>query len=237
MQITIITLVPAIAVQLAKQPVEKKYDLSSIRVIAVGAAPIGKEIIERLADKFNCFVLQGYGMTESSLRSHSNLAARSRIGSIGITLPFCQTKVVDPETGRTLGPNQNGEVCVRGPIVMKGYFGDEKSTSSTIDADGWLHTGDIGHYDADGFFYITDRMKELIKYKGLQVGGPLATFVGLETRRLAVRTPAPPCGGQGTGIPHANSPSIEAGSRPRRFSGCKNRNCRRWRRPSWSTSC
>ena len=215
-------LVPAIAIQMAKQPVEKKYDLRSLRMMTVGAAPIGKEIMEKLATKLKCRILQGYGMTESSLRSHSNLAARSRIGSIGITLPFCQTKVVDPETGRTLGPNQNGEVCVRGPIVMKGYFGDEKSTSSTIDADGWLHTGDIGHYDVDGFFYITDRMKELIKYKGLQVGGPLATFVGLETRRLAVRTPAPPCGGQGTGIPHANSPSIEAGSRPRRFSGCKN---------------
>ena len=175
LQITIITLVPAIAVQLAKQPVEKKYDLSSIRVIAVGAAPIGKEIIARLAEKFNCFVLQGYGMTESSMRTHGNTLTDNRFGSIGITLPFCQTKVMDPETGRTLGPNQNGEICVRGPIVMKGYFGDEKSTSSTIDADGWLHTGDIGYYDDDGFFYITDRMKELIKYKGLQVGGLLET--------------------------------------------------------------
>jgi 4-coumarate--CoA ligase len=201
-------LVPAIAIQMAKQPVEKKYDLRSLRMMTVGAAPIGKEIMEKLAAKLKCRILQGYGMTESSLRSHSNLGTRSRIGSIGVTMPFCQTKVMDPETGRSLGPNQNGEICVRGPIVMKGYFGDEKSTSSTIDADGWLHTGDIGHYDDDGFFYITDRMKELIKYKGLQVGGPLATFVGLETRRSAVCTPAPPCEGQRTGIPHANSVSI-----------------------------
>lgn len=78
-------------------------------------------------------------------------------------------KVVNPETNEALGPNQEGEICVRGPLIMKGYIGDENATKSTIDAEGWLHTGDIGYYDEEGYFFITDRMKELIKYKGLQV--------------------------------------------------------------------
>ena len=78
-------------------------------------------------------------------------------------------QVVNPETGDALGPNEEGEICIRGPIVMKGYIGNDQATKDTVDADGWLHSGDIGYYDEDGFFYITDRKKELIKYKGLQV--------------------------------------------------------------------
>lgn len=78
-------------------------------------------------------------------------------------------QIVNPETDEALGPNEEGEICVRGPIVMKGYIGNEQATKDTVDADGWLHSGDIGYYDEDGFFYITDRKKELIKYKGLQV--------------------------------------------------------------------
>ena len=73
------------------------------------------------------------------------------------------------ETDEALGPNQEGEICVRGPIVMKGYIGNEAATKDTVDSNGWLHTGDVGYYDEEGFFYITDRKKELIKFKGLQV--------------------------------------------------------------------
>nr|CAH0113094.1 unnamed protein product [Daphnia galeata] len=89
--------------------------------------------------------------------------------SIGIVSPFCECKVVDTETDEALGPNQEGEICVRGPIVMKGYIGNEAATKDTVDSNGWLHTGDVGYYDEEGFFYITDRKKELIKFKGLQV--------------------------------------------------------------------
>ena len=79
-------------------------------------------------------------------------------------------KVVDLETGRNVGPNQRGELCFKGPPIMKGYHGDLRATSASLDADGFLHTGDVGYYDEDGFFFIVDRMKELIKYKGYQVG-------------------------------------------------------------------
>jgi len=76
---------------------------------------------------------------------------------------------VNSETNEALGPNQEGEICVRGPLIMKGYIGNEKATKDMIDSDGWLRTGDVGYYDEEGFFFITDRVKELIKYKGLQV--------------------------------------------------------------------
>lgn len=77
--------------------------------------------------------------------------------------------MIDITTGEALGPNQEGEICVRGPLIMKGYIGNDEATKATVDADGWLHSGDIGFYDDEGFFFITDRLKELIKYKGLQV--------------------------------------------------------------------
>jgi long-subunit acyl-CoA synthetase (AMP-forming) len=77
---------------------------------------------------------------------------------------------VDIETGRNLGPNERGELCFKGPQIMKGYSGDPQATRASFDSDGFLHTGDVGYYDEDGFFYIVDRVKELIKYKGYQVG-------------------------------------------------------------------
>ena len=83
---------------------------------------------------------------------------------------ICVIKVVDLGTRRNVGPNQRGELCFKGPPIMKGYHGDSQSTSACFDADGFLHTGDVGYYDEDGFFYIVDRVKELIKYKGYQVG-------------------------------------------------------------------
>jgi len=82
---------------------------------------------------------------------------------------ICVIKVVDLETGRNVGPNQRGELCFKGAPIMKGYHGDSQATSASFDSDGFLHTGDVGYYDEDGFFYIVDRVKELIKYKGYQV--------------------------------------------------------------------
>ena len=108
-------------------------------------------------------------MTELSPVSHATPAGMFKPGSVGVTVPNTEVNIVDPVTQAQLGIDEDGEVWVRGPQVMKGYLNNESATQSTIDGDGWLHTGDIGHIDADGHLFIVDRLKELIKYKGFQV--------------------------------------------------------------------
>jgi acyl-CoA synthetase (AMP-forming)/AMP-acid ligase II len=110
-------------------------------------------------------------MTETSPAIHLTPASfdLSRCGSIGQCVPNTECKIVDVETGAPLGSGQEGEICMRGPQMMKGYLNSPDATAATIDADGWLHTGDIGYCDESGHFYIVDRLKELIKYKGMQV--------------------------------------------------------------------
>jgi acyl-CoA synthetase (AMP-forming)/AMP-acid ligase II len=121
--------------------------------------------------RLSCDVRQGYGMTETSPVTHSSPAdpLQVRFGSVGVPAPNTECKIVDLETGETLGHKKEGEVCVRGPQVMKGYLNRPEATAATIDSEGWLHTGDIGYADDAGHFFIVDRAKELIKYKGFQV--------------------------------------------------------------------
>lgn len=90
-------------------------------------------------------------------------------GSVGKLASHLQAKIVDPSTGEAVGPGQRGELWIRGPVVMKGYVGDDKATAETVDSEGWLKTGDLCYFNEDGFLYIVDRLKELIKYKGYQV--------------------------------------------------------------------
>src|SRR5918997_1939013 len=110
-------------------------------------------------------------MTETSPVTHSSPAPPIplKFGSVGVPAPNTECKIIDLETGEMLPPGQRGEVCVRGPQVMKGYLNSPDATAETIDPHGWLHTGDIGYADEDGHFFIVDRAKELIKYKGFQV--------------------------------------------------------------------
>lgn len=109
-------------------------------------------------------------MTETTLSVIGTpFIGQTKEGSCGRVYAFTSVKVVDIETGKLLGPNQNGELCFKSDLLMKGYAGDEEATKNAFDADGWFHSGDIGYYDEDGFFYIVDRLKELIKYKGFQV--------------------------------------------------------------------
>jgi acyl-CoA synthetase (AMP-forming)/AMP-acid ligase II len=121
--------------------------------------------------RLDCDVRQGYGMTETSPVTHSSPADPSqvRFGSVGVPAPNTECKIVDLETGEILGPRKEGELCVRGPQIMKGYLNRPEATDATIDSEGWLHTGDIGYADEAGHFFIVDRAKELIKYKGFQV--------------------------------------------------------------------
>jgi acyl-CoA synthetase (AMP-forming)/AMP-acid ligase II len=170
-RVTLSHIVPPIVLQLARNPIVEKYDLSSLTTIFSGAAPLGAELSRECMQRIGCGIRQGYGMTETSPVTHSSPAdpAKVKLGSVGTPAPNTECKLIDPATGCELGPNQEGEVCVKGPQVMKGYLNNPEATAHTIDPDDWLHTGDVGYADEDGHFYIVDRVKELIKYKGFQV--------------------------------------------------------------------
>jgi acyl-CoA synthetase (AMP-forming)/AMP-acid ligase II len=168
-RITLAYLVPPIVLALAKHPLVAQYNLSSIRSIWSGAAPLGAELAETCGVRVGCSVRQGYGLTETSPVTHRNLEAGARAGSIGRLIPNTECKIVDPTSGAELRSESRGELLIRGPQVMKGYLNNPTATAAAIDADGWLCTGDIGYADADGYFFIVDRAKELIKYKGYQV--------------------------------------------------------------------
>ena len=170
-KITRAYLVPPIILGLAKHPVVDKYDLSNLEVIMSGAAPLGQDLQDAAQARVGCVVMQGYGLTETSPVTHMNPDEKDkgRAGSIGFLIPNTEAKYVDPESGKELGVGETGELWIRGPQVMKGYLGNEEATRHTLDDDGWLHTGDIGFVDEDGYFFLVDRLKELIKYKGFQV--------------------------------------------------------------------
>ncbi|MCX5767499.1 MAG: 4-coumarate--CoA ligase family protein [Gemmatimonadetes bacterium] len=164
-------LVPPIALALAKHPMVDKYDLSSLKMINSGAAPLSGELEKAIDDRLGVFAKQGYGMTETSPVTHFTPFDRSQYkpGSCGLVVPNTECRIMDLENGRELGPNERGELYIRGPQVMKGYLNQTEATAAAIDAEGWLRTGDVAYADDDGFFYIVDRLKEFIKYKGYQV--------------------------------------------------------------------
>jgi len=170
-RVTLSHIVPPIVLKLAKDPSVDNYDLSSLRMIFSGAAPLGADLSLECMQRIKCGIRQGYGMTETSPVTHSSPADPKSMkhGAVGTAAPNTEVKLVDPVTGAALGPNQEGEICVRGPQIMKGYLNNAEATQRTIDADNWLHTGDIGYADEDGHFFVVDRVKELIKYKGFQV--------------------------------------------------------------------
>ena len=160
---------PPIVVALAKHPMVDDYDLSKLEQVFSGAAPLSAELAIEAGERLGCDVVQGYGMTELSPVSHLTPPGRFKPGSCGVTAPNTVTMIVDPITQKELGVDEDGEVCIKGPQVMLGYLGNQAATDAIFDRDGWLHTGDIGHIDADGHLYVVDRLKELIKYKGFQV--------------------------------------------------------------------
>jgi len=170
-EVSLAHLVPPILVTLSKHPIVDNYRLTKLKTIFSGAAPLGEDLTRACMERLGCHVRQGYGMTETSPVTHSSPADRTQVkfGSIGVAAPNTECKIVDLQSGALLGPNKEGELCVRGPQIMKGYLNRPDATENTIDADGWLHTGDIAYADEDGHFFVVDRAKELIKYKGFQV--------------------------------------------------------------------
>jgi acyl-CoA synthetase (AMP-forming)/AMP-acid ligase II len=169
--ITYANVVPPIVMALAKHPLVDQYDMSGLRGLMSGAAPMGAAVAKLAADRLGCAVMQGYGMTELSPVSHSNPDGPDTIdmASVGPPIPNTECRVVDVSTGEDVEPGQSGELLVRGPQVMRGYLNDPDATAATLDDEGWLRTGDVAVVDERGYFSIVDRVKELIKYKGYQV--------------------------------------------------------------------
>ncbi|KAA0058681.1 4-coumarate--CoA ligase 1-like [Cucumis melo var. makuwa] len=174
-KISIMPIVPPIFLAIAKSPEFEKYDVSSVRVLMSGGAPLGKELEDAVREKFPTAVLgQGYGMTEAGPVLSMSLAFAKepfqvKAGACGTVVRNAEMKIVDTETGASLPANSYGEICIRGDQIMKGYLNDLESTKRTIDKEGWLHTGDIGFVDDDDELFIVDRFKELIKFKAFQV--------------------------------------------------------------------
>jgi len=167
-KVTMFFAVPPMVLALAKHPIVDQYDLSSLKLVFSGAAPLGGDLAKEASTRIGCEVVQGYGMTELSPVSHSTPMGQGKPGSVGVTVSNTESRIVDAN-GEDQGVGSEGELWVRGPQVMQGYFGNESATDATIDSEGWLHTGDVGRFDEDGHLYIVDRVKELIKYKGFQV--------------------------------------------------------------------
>ncbi|TQF68581.1 4-coumarate--CoA ligase family protein [Rhodococcus spelaei] len=173
---TYVFVAPPVALALAKHPMVDQYDLSSVHTILSGAASLDEDLGKAVATRLGLRVLQGFGMSELSPVSH-NLSADEEgvpLSSVGKPVANSENKLVDPATGAeidvpTEGRSEPGELWVKGPNVMLGYLNNDAATAETLDADGYLHTGDVAVVDADRNVYIVDRLKELIKYKGYQV--------------------------------------------------------------------
>lgn len=178
MKITVAPVVPPVLLQLAKDPRVTKYDLSTLRMLNSGAAPLTRDLVEAVYDRLKVPVKQGYGLSETSPATHGQAwdAWRESIGSVGQLLSAMWAKHVTPD-GEEVRVGQIGELWLKGPNIFLGYFKNPQGTRNAFSEDGYFKTGDVGYQDENGNFYITDRVKELIKYKGFQV--PPAELEGL----------------------------------------------------------
>jgi len=158
--IALVHVAPPVVVALAKHPVVDNYNLSGVTWIFSAAAPLGAELTDAVETRLSVRVRQGYGMTEASPATHYTAPGAERPGKVGPLVPSTECRIVDPVTGLDVGVGKPGEVWVRGPQVMKGYLNNPEATAQTIDADRWLHTGDTGIVDEDGYLEVVDRLKE-----------------------------------------------------------------------------
>ena len=204
--VTIAHLVPPIIRGLAKHPEVDKFDLSKLQRIRSGAAPLGEGLAQMVRDRLGCPVVQGYGLNETSPVTHvsPDKPDKIKLASVGPCVSNTEVRIIDEDNTKNLKFYEKGEICIRGPQVMKGYLNQPEMTEAILDIEGWLHTGDIGYVDEDGYLYIVDRKKELIKYKGYSVAPA-------ELEDILLRHPAI---ADAAVIP---SPDDEAGEVPKAF--------------------
>ena len=165
----ILHLAPPLVSFLVNNPDVKSSHLDSVNDVIVAAAPVGPALLEQFQLKFpNTTIREGWGMSELSPLGLLAPKNKNKPGSCGVAIPNTKFKIVDVENGANLGPGKRGELCCTGPMVMKGYIDNKEATEFTI-KEGWLHSGDIAFHDEEGYIFIVDRMKELIKVKGFQV--------------------------------------------------------------------
>ena len=168
-KVTNLFVVPPALLAMANFPEPGKFNTSSLEFIVSGAAPLPPEVAQRAQRSYDCKILQGYGLTETSAVSNVNPLNRVKPTSVGPPIADTVEKVVSLEDDRELGAGETGELLIHGPQIMRGYWNRPEDTAETITQDGWLRTGDIARFDEEGYVYIVDRKKELIKYKGYQV--------------------------------------------------------------------
>src|SRR5262249_41020766 len=166
----------------------------------------GEAVTRACQERLHCTVMQGYGLTETSPGTHVSPSDPARIkpGAVGPPIPNTECKITDLVQGKAVAPGELGEVCVRRPQVRRGYLNNPAATAAMIDAEGWLHTGDVGYADPDGCLHVVDRVKELIKYKGMQVAPAEIEAVLLAHPAVADAAVVP-------------SPDAEAGEVPKAF--------------------
>lgn len=169
-QVTLFPGAPTMYIGLLNHPDLEKYDLSSIEYCISGSAPLPKEVQDKFEKATGGIIVEGYGLTESSPVTHANPLDREkrRIGSIGLPWPDTDAAVVSLENDEKLPPGEIGEIIVKGPQVMMGYWNRPEETEMTL-KNGWLYTGDIGYMDEDGYFYIVDRKKDMIIASGFNI--------------------------------------------------------------------
>jgi long-chain acyl-CoA synthetase len=168
-QITSMVCVPTLYIDLLHHPKVTQYDLSSLKVCSSGGAKLPVPVLEAMQKKLGVTVFEGYGLTETSPVTHTNLAApRPKVGSIGWPIEGAECKIVD-ERNQRLPIGQVGELCLRGPMVMKGYHNHPEATRQAIDSEGFFHTGDLAFVDEEGYYHIVDRVKDMINVGGVKV--------------------------------------------------------------------
>jgi PAS domain S-box-containing protein len=187
-RVTTAYLVPPIVRTLAKHPLVEQFDLSSLRYVQSGAAALPEQIALECAERHDCVVTQAYGLTETSSVTHLTPRDAIRIGAVGVPLPNTDFRIVDVADRSDVTVGELGEVWLRGPQVMKGYLNNPDATAGMIEADGWLRSGDIGYADKDGYLYVLDRAKELVKFRGLQYDEHEILFAMLEDVRVRKQT-------------------------------------------------